>query len=170
MTKEWQVRSTCSPIWSTLVMKEFFRTSKVTGSSARSPAIGSLLHANDDVEVLVDLRAGARRHDSGGVNLLNDCGALEAKAAGQVVALVNGGVEPSALKPNPAPVDWLRDRSGRLVHSELGLGDHADRLQVEAEEADRGAVAAEIVFALVLRVEAFDEVGHRPDRARRIDS
>src|ERR1700730_1773442 len=120
-------------------MKEFFRTSKVTGSSARSPAIGSLLHANDDVEVLVDLRAGAGRHDRGGVNLLDDGGALEAKAAGQVDALVNGGVEPCALKPNPAPADWLRDRSGRLVHGAPRLGDGGDRPQAEADEGHRGA-------------------------------
>src|SRR6202795_2347059 len=138
-------------------MKEFFRTSKVTGSSARSPAIGSLLHANDDVEVLVDLRAGAGRHDCGRVNLLDDRGALKTKAAGQVVALVNGGIKPSAIEPNPAFADRLGNFSGRLVRGEFGLGDDADRLQVEAEEADRGAVAAEVVFALVLPLEAFSK-------------
>src|SRR6266700_1433961 len=150
-------------------MKEFFRTSKVTGSSTRSPAIGSLLHANDDVEVLVDLRAGAGRHDCRRVNLLDDYGALKTKAAGQVVALVDGSVEPSALEPNSAYADRLGSYSGRLVHGEFGLGDDADRLQVEAEEADRGAVAAEIVFALVLGMEALDEVGDRADGARRVD-
>src|SRR5216684_4041911 len=144
-------------------MKEFFRTSKVTGSSARFPAIGSLLHANEDVEVFVDLRAGAGRHDGGRVNLLDDRWGLKTEAAGQVVALVNGSIEPSALEPDPASADRLGNCSGRLVHGEFGLGDDADRLQVEAEEADRGAVAAEIVFALVFRVEAFDEVGDRAD-------
>src|SRR5712691_6978187 len=170
MTKASQVRRTCSPIWSTLVMKEFFRTSNVTGSSARSPAIGSLLHAYDDVEVLVDLRTGAGRNDCGRVNLLDDRGALKTKAAGQVIALVNGGVERSAFEPNPAPADRLGNCAGRLMHGEFGLGDDSDRLQVEAEEADRGAVAAEIVFALVFRMEAFDEVGDRADGTRRIDS
>src|SRR6266700_3181372 len=150
-------------------MKEFFRTSKVTGSSTRSPAIGSLLHANDDVEVLVDLRAGAGRHDCRRVDLLDDYGALKTKAAGQVVALVNGSVEPSALEPNSAYADRLGSYSGRLVHGEFGLGDDADRLQVEAEEADRRTVAAEIVFALVLGIEALDEVGDRADGARRVD-
>src|SRR5258708_15572587 len=150
-------------------MKEFFRRSKVTGSSASAPAIGSLLHANDDVEVLVDLRAGAGRHDCGRVNLLDDRGTLKTEAAGQVVALVNRGVEPSAFEPNPASADRLGNCAGRLLRGEFGLGNDADRLQVEAEEADRGAVAPEIVFALVLRMEAFDEVGDRADGARRID-
>src|SRR2546429_7464928 len=97
-------------------MKEFFRTSKVTGSSARSPAIGSLLHPNDDVEVLVDLRAGAGRHDCCRVNLLDDRGALKTKAAGQAVALGNGSVERSALEPNPAFANWLGSYSRPLVH------------------------------------------------------
>src|SRR5882757_6216415 len=150
-------------------MKEFFRTSKVTGSSGRSPAIWSLLHANDDVEVLVDFRAGAGRYDGGGINLLDERGALKGKAAGQMVALVDGGIERGAFEPDPAFVGRLGNNPGRLMHGQFGLGDDADRLQVEAEEADRGAVAAEIVLALVLGMEAFDEVGDRTDRSRRID-
>src|SRR5712691_9021346 len=151
-------------------MKEFFRTSKVTGSSTRSPAIASLLHANDDVEISVDLRAGAGLNDGGRVDLLDDRGPLKAEAAGQVVALVDGSVERTALEPDLSPADRLGNSSGRFVHGEFGLGNDADRLQVEAEEADRGAVTAEIVFALVFRVEAFDEVGDRADGTRRIDS
>src|SRR5438046_2260196 len=150
-------------------MKEFFRTSKVTGSSVRSPAIWSLLHANDDVEVFVDFRAGAGRYDGGRVNLLDERGTLKSKAAGQVVTLVDGGIERGAFEPHPALVDRIGNDSGRLTHGQFGLGDDADRLQVEAEEADRSAVAAEIVFALVLGMEAFDEVGDCADRARRID-
>src|ERR1700736_3565774 len=118
-------------------MKEFFKTSKVTGSSASSPAIVSLLHANDDVEVFVDFRAGAGRHDGGRVNLLDEHGRFKCKAAGQVVALVHGGIERSALEPDPASVDRIGNGSGRLMHGQFGLGDDADRLQVEAEEADR---------------------------------
>src|SRR6266478_9119282 len=151
-------------------MKEFFRTSKVTGSSTRSPAIASLLHANDDVEISVDLRAGAGLNDGGRVDLLDDRGPLKAEAAGQVVALVDGSIERMALEPDLASADRLRGRSGRLLHGEFGLGNDTDRLQVEAEEADRGAIAAEIVFALVLGMEALDEVGDRADGARRIDS
>src|SRR5882757_5919721 len=150
-------------------MKEFFKTSKVTGSSGRSPAIWSLLHANDDVEVLVDFRAGAGRYDGGGIDLLDERGTLKCKAAGQVVALVDGGIERCAFEPNLASVDRIGNRSGRLVHGQFGLGDDADRLQIEAEEADRGAVAAKIVFALVFGMETFDEICDRADRARRID-
>src|SRR3982074_3221002 len=111
-------------------MKEFFRTSKVTGSRARSPAIGSLLHANDDVEVLVDLRAGAERHDCGRVNLLDDRGTLNSAAGAQAVAPVNGGVEPSSFEPNPPRHGVFHQSSLRPVLEGFGLGDDADRLQV----------------------------------------
>src|SRR5712691_1865824 len=150
-------------------MKEFFRTSKVTGSSTRSPAIASLLHANDDVEISVDLRAGAGLNDGGRVDLLDDRGPLKAEAAGQVVALVDGSVERMALEPDLASADRLGGRSGRLVRGEFGLGNDTDRLQIEAKEADRGNVTAEIVFALVLGMEALDEVGDRADRTRSVD-
>src|SRR5260370_8078655 len=106
-------------------MKEFFRTSKVTGSRARSPAIGSLLHANDDVEVLVDLRAGAGRHDCGRVNLLDDRGTLKTDAAGQVVALVNGGVEPSPFEPNPASAHRLRNSPRATLPPQFYPRDHS---------------------------------------------
>ncbi len=56
---------------------------EVTGSRETSPAIGSVFHANDDVEIFVDLGARAGRNHGRGIELLDDRGPWKRKAAGQ---------------------------------------------------------------------------------------
>jgi len=85
-----------------------------------------------------------------------------------VVTLVDGGIERGALEPDLASVDRIGNRSGRLVHGQFGLGD-TPTPSVEAEEADRSAVAAEIVFALVLVWKLSTRSGIAPIGRGRID-
>src|ERR1700733_6174618 len=118
-------------------MKEFFSTSKVTGSSGSSFAIASLLHADDDVEIFVHFRFRAWRHHGGGVDLLDDRGAVENEAAGQVLALEHRRVAGLTVEPDRTPGDGFGRDAGRLMDGEFSFGHDADCFQVEAEEADR---------------------------------
>jgi hypothetical protein len=50
---------------------------------------------------------------------------------------------------------------------EFGLGHNAHGLEVQAEQAHRRVIAAEIIFALVMLVECFDERGEVGGRRKR---
>ena len=115
------MRSICSDIWSTRLTKEFFKTSKVTGSSW--VAVGLVFHrfgrlvlsllpsgapstdvsrsiepvvtlvAQDDIAVVVDFGLPARRHDDRRIHLLDDRRAVKGRSGWQRQAIEDSGVE-----------------------------------------------------------------------------
>src|ERR1700733_8895264 len=118
-------------------MKEFFRTSKVTGSSATLSFIGSAPHLDNDVEIFIDFGTRARRDHDSGIELLDHRWPGERKTSRQIGALIDGRLDDALIEPDgPSTL-----RSGRLarwfVNGEFRFRHDADGLQIETEQADR---------------------------------
>src|SRR5687767_2655642 len=113
-------------------MKEFFKTSNVTGSSCSTELLVMISlrpYRDDDVEIFVDRGGHPGRHDDGRVDLLDDGRASDAETRRQLLALVDRSVPGFRLEPDLPADEWnLALRVGR-VDRQFRLRNEADRLE-----------------------------------------
>jgi hypothetical protein len=100
--------------------------------------------------------------------LFNNSRPLEGGACRQIWPPIDGRFSPAGLSEPDAAMGPRRSRHARgRSFREFGLRHDAHSLEVQSEETHRRVVPAEIIFALVMFVEGFDEGREVGDRRKR---